>query len=258
MLQAPLAAAAAVRGGREGGRQGRVASPPPGRAGGGSRGGRSPAAQRLREVGRRHPRPLPCLVPRARSSAGWACTRLFGLAGLPTLLRVKIVTVIMCLHFRGLKLCFFYLPLFFPWKMKTIEGALQNTVSSHTPVGGMILALCWTHLMYTGCPGKLWLPCPWKCSRAGWMSLVQSRPLESVPMAQGGKKWALRAFLTHTILRFYDSKCSLKVAHPPKSRLFFFLIDNFDEVLRCQAHWCPYMLPAPDRAPGCCIHSVRI
>lgn len=23
----------------------------------------------------------------------------------------------------------------------------------------------------TGCPGKLWMPHPWKCSKLGWMSL---------------------------------------------------------------------------------------
>ena len=56
----------------------------------------------------------------------------------------------------------------------------------------------------TGCPGKLWLPPPWKCSRPGWMELWATWSSGRCPYSwQGfGTRWSLRSLPTLTVLWF--------------------------------------------------------
>ena len=60
----------------------------------------------------------------------------------------------------------------------------------------------------TGCPERLWMPCPWRCSRPGWM-----RPLAAWSGIRYGGwwpclwqgSWNLMILPTQAILWFYDS-----------------------------------------------------
>jgi len=55
----------------------------------------------------------------------------------------------------------------------------------------------------TGCPKKLWMPCPWKCARPGRMGLFEQRGLvEGVPACGRGvgTRWSLRSFPVQTVL----------------------------------------------------------
>lgn len=48
------------------------------------------------------------------------------------------------------------------------------------PIQSSERRICITYIG-TGCPEKLWMPCPWKCSRSGWMWLWSTWPSGGCP-----------------------------------------------------------------------------
>ena len=60
----------------------------------------------------------------------------------------------------------------------------------------------------TGCPGRLWMPHPWRHSRPGWMWLWAAWSMVGDPAHSKGveTRRSLWSFSTQAILWFYDSK----------------------------------------------------
>ena len=64
----------------------------------------------------------------------------------------------------------------------------------------------------TGCPERLWMPHPWRCSRpGGWgpgqLGLVLDMEAGSLACCRGiGDSWSLRSLPIQAILWFYDTR----------------------------------------------------
>jgi len=62
----------------------------------------------------------------------------------------------------------------------------------------------------TGCPERLWMPHPWRCSRPGWIGpwqpgLVLNGEIDGPACGRGiGASWTLKSLPTQTILWFCD------------------------------------------------------
>jgi len=84
----------------------------------------------------------------------------------------------------------------------------------------------------TGCPERLWMPRPWRCSRPGWMGPWAAWSILDVevggPACGGGvgASWSLRSLPTRAILWFCDfcKKKSIQHSYSQsiKSRLAIF------------------------------------